>query len=285
MCCPNYNSARALAQFLTERGLRMHKKWGQNFLLDPVLRTQLVKILAPERGERVWEIGAGIGAMTALLVQNSDFLTVFEIDRGFVQTLRKLFDAHVRVIEGDVLQQWHAAAAQEQPACVLGNLPYNIAARFIGNTIESGYIFKRMVVTIQKEIGLRMTALPAQKWYSYFSVLCQWQYEVRVIRNVAPVCFWPRPHVVSQALVLTKRNAVPSCVDPALFLHVTKTLFSARRKTVRNNLLTWQKRMPGGAAVCVEELCARAGIDARARAEQLSIYDFITLSDTLRALL
>ena len=274
MKLPDYNAPSALAAVLDEHGFGMQKKFGQNFLINAHIRQELISALGLSAGDAVWEVGPGLGSMTSLLLEAGADLTVFEIDRGFVQLLTSYF------IEGDVLKTWKAEYQRHAPKAFFGNLPYNIAAKLIAATIEAECFFDRMVITVQKEVGLRMTATPGSADYSSFSVLCQWAYDVEPIRDIAPAAFWPKPNVESRALRFTKKQSPQPVRDARLFLSLVRGLFSSRRKTVKNNLSTilaarGKKMLPA------ESLLKAAEIDPAARAESLTVYDFIRLSDTL----
>ena len=279
---PDYNAPSALAAVLDEHGFGMQKKFGQNFLINAHIRQELVSALSLSAGDTVWEVGPGLGSMTSLLLETGADVTVFEIDRGFVQLLMSYFDSYhsFHLIEGDVLKTWKAHYQRYAPDAFFGNLPYNIAAKLIAATIEAECFFNRMVITVQKEVGLRMTAAPGSTDYSSFSVLCQWAYDVEPIRDIAPAAFWPKPNVESRALRFTKKRSPQPVRDTRLFLTLVRSLFSARRKTVKNNLNTLLAAR-GKKAPPAETLLKAAGIEPAARAEALTVYDFIRLSDTL----
>lgn len=281
---PDYNAPSALAAVLDEHGFGMQKKFGQNFLINAHIRQELVAALHLEPGESVWEVGPGLGSMTALLVQTGADVTVFEIDRGFARLVTSYFGGtdRFRLIEGDVLKTWRAEYERHTPSAFFGNLPYNIAAKLIAATIEAGAFFDRMVITVQKEVGLRMTAAPGSPDYSSFSVLCQWAYDVAVIRDIAPAAFWPKPNVDSRALILKRKHNPPPVHDAPLFLRLVRSLFAARRKTVKNNIAPVLASI-GKEMGCAESVLKAAGIDPFARAESLAVFDFIRLSDILSA--
>ncbi|MDE5798147.1 MAG: 16S rRNA (adenine(1518)-N(6)/adenine(1519)-N(6))-dimethyltransferase, partial [Treponemataceae bacterium] len=175
------------------------------------------------------------------------------------------------------LKTWKPYAdAQGLPDCFFGNLPYNIAAAIIGDTITAGIHFERCVVTVQKEVGQRMVAKPGTEDYSSFSVLCQWAYDVRTVLDLAGGNFWPKPNVVSRAVLLTKKADFPRCKNPRGFMRLLRALFAARRKTVRNNLLPF---VSGGD--CVDAALRQAGIAPTARAESLTIEQMLALSDAI----
>ena len=282
MKLPDYNAPSALAAVLDEHGFGMQKKFGQNFLINAHIRQELISALGFSAGDTVWEVGPGLGSMTSLLLEAGADLTVFEIDRGFVQLLTSYFGSYhsFHLIEGDVLKTWKAEYQRHAPKAFFGNLPYNIAAKLIAATIEAECFFDCMVITVQKEVGLRMTAAPGSADYSSFSLLCQWAYDVEPIRDIAPAAFWPKPNVESQALRFTKKQSPQPVRDARLFLSLVRGLFSARRKTVKNNLSAFLAAK-GKKTLSAESLLKVAEIDPAARAESLTIYDFIRLSDTL----
>ena len=277
---PDYNAPSALAAVLDEHGFGMQKKFGQNFLINAHIRQGLVSALGLSAGNTVWEVGPGLGSMTSLLLEAGTDVTVFEIDRGFVRLLTSYFGSNplFHLIEGDVLKTWKAEYTRQVPDAFFGNLPYNIAAKLIAATIEAECFFNRMVITVQKEVGLRMTAAPGSADYSSFSVLCQWAYDVEPIRDIAPAAFWPKPNVESRALRFIKKQSPQPVRDARLFLTLVRGLFGARRKTVKNNLSTLLAAR-GKKVLLAEALLKEASIDPAARAESLTVYDFIRLSD------
>lgn len=286
---PDYDSPAALKTFLEVRGMAMQKKFGQNFLVNGTSRQRLIDALELQEGQSVWEIGPGLGAMTAGLLTKKINLSVFEIDRGFISVLKDLFSEsdNFSIIEGDVLRTWKKAIELKGiPDRFFGNLPYNIAAVIIADTISAGVRFDRALFTIQKEVAQRMTAKPGTEDYSSFSVLCQWAYDVAPVMDLAPGCFWPRPNVTSRAVVLNKKEQWPQCDAPGVFLSLLRGLFSSRRKTVKNNFSAWLALSPylpqgGNPDDLARELLQTAGIDPASRAETFELQVFLRLADTV----
>lgn len=282
---PDYNAPSALSALLAEQGFSMQKKFGQNFLINEHIRSELVHALALSPADCVWEVGAGLGAITNLLLKTGADVTAFEIDRGFIRLLREYFNdsPHFTLIEGDVLKTWRTAYQRRKPSAFFGNLPYNIAAKIIADYIEAGCLFDRMVVTVQKEVGIRMSAAAGSADYSSFSVLCQRYYIIKPIRDIAPAAFWPKPRVESRALLLQKQEHPLQTKNNHVFLSIVRALFSARRKTIKNNLAAWLNAA-GKQNVCVEDILTQAELAPTVRAETLTVYDFIRLSDILSEL-
>ena len=280
---PDYNSPAELKKILEENGFSMQKKFGQNFLINQQARNKLIDALDVSNGTTVWEVGPGLGAMTNGLLEKGADLTVFEIDRGFISLISQFFKDYsekniFHIVEGDVLKTWYSQTenGNKLPLRFFGNLPYNIAATIIADTIEKGIRFERCVFTVQKEVAVRMAAKPGSEDYSSLSVLCNWAYDVKPLMDLSGSNFWPKPNVDSRAVVFTKKENFPNCTNPKLFIKLQRALFSSRRKTVRNNLAA----IAGGNEKAVFYL-EKAGIDPMLRAEVLSIEQMLKLSDVI----
>jgi 16S rRNA (adenine1518-N6/adenine1519-N6)-dimethyltransferase len=281
---PGYNSGTALRAFLERRGLAIRKKWGQHFLVNPRARAALVTALDIKSGESVWEIGPGLGAMTAPLLEQGARVRAFEVDSGFAAILNELFaDAAFTLIPGDVMKTWETH--DDGSSFLLGNLPYTIAAALMGNLIEKGRFFRRMVITVQKEVALRMAARPGGRDYSSISVLCASAYDIKPLLKLGAASFYPPPRVDSAALLFERRESDPM---PRLFVPLTRSLFMSRRKTIANNLehflpqsciLKNSGRRPlREAAAAALEQC---GIAPDERAEKLGFEAFAALARVL----
>ena len=279
---PDYNSPAELKQVLDANGFSMQKKFGQNFLINEDARRRLVDALELTEGMKVWEVGPGLGAMTNTILERGADLTVFEIDRGFASLISSFFEDYTkcgtfRIVEGDVMKTWKGQLKSAgQPDRFFGNLPYNIAATIIADTIENNVRFEKCVFTVQKEVAQRMCAKPGTADYSSFSALCQWAYDVKPLLDLAGGNFWPKPNVDSRAVVFTKKADFPCCKNPELFIKMQRALFSSRRKTVRNNLSQFLKNNDL-AVSCLE----KAGIDIMKRAEVLTLSELLHLSDVI----
>ncbi|MDR2542311.1 MAG: 16S rRNA (adenine(1518)-N(6)/adenine(1519)-N(6))-dimethyltransferase RsmA [Treponema sp.] len=290
----NYNSAAALSAFLEREGLGMLKKFGQNFLINPQIRQTLVETLGACSTDEVWEIGPGLGAMTALLLEKGLNVKTFEIDLGFIRVLKKMFsdNDNFNLIEGDVLKTWFSQyTSTVQPFSapfLLGNLPYNIAAALIANFIEKRCVFSRMVVTVQKEVALRMAASAGSKDYSSFSVLCASTYNVKPLMTITPSSFFPQPNVDSMGVLFEKKASVINGEQAEylpVFYPLVRSLFASRRKTVKNNLFSFLSSRKPLAKEATREICTvilnENGINENQRAENLELEAFFSLAKTI----
>jgi len=286
---PDYNSPAELGKFLESRGLGMRKKYGQNFLINPDIRQRLLDTLEISGGDTVWEIGPGLGAMTAGLLERGAAVCAFEIDPGFIAILKEIFGANEKfsLIEGDALKTWPAMSAGEN-TCLFGNLPYNIAAVLLADFIEKKRLFRKMVVTVQLETAQRLTAKPGTSDYSSLTVLCSAFYKINPLMIIRGASFYPAPRVDSRGL---RFDLLPEHKDPPdLFYTLTRSLFSSRRKTIQNNLLNFvsavimKKGSEKTAAELTEQVFRQSGICGGRRAETLETGEFILLALVLEEL-
>ncbi len=261
-----YDSPAAIKTFLEAEGLAMSKRFGQNFLVDPNAREKLYSALGTTEPVHVWEIGPGIGAMTALLLERGHRVTAFEIDHGFARILRGLFGDNPRfsLVEGDFLKTWKGALS-DKPDIIFGNLPYNVALAIIADLLENKGVPRRMIFTVQKEAARRIASGPGTKDYSAFSVLCASVCRTKILYDIGASAFWPRPRVTSSVVSLSPRPDPIAADDRSGFSRFVRSAFSSRRKTLRNNV----QAMDNDFAANFDETLERLGIQADIRAEAL----------------
>ena len=270
----NFDSPADIRALLEERGLALKKRWGQNFLVNRGARQRLVEILAPRPQETVWEIGPGLGAMTELLAATAARVLAFEVDRGLCRFLEERLRGlpSITLVPGDFLETWRdTVQRQGAPDRILGNLPYSTASLMIADIIESGLRPARMVFTVQRELANRMASPPGRKSYSSFTVLCQACFNVADRGDLRPGSFYPAPDVMSSIVEMTAAAGAPSGDELKTLSALARSLFSSRRKTIRNNVKDGPLR----------EALREEGIDQGLRAEQLPPSAFARLSRRL----
>ena len=277
----NYHSPNEIRALLAERGLTLKKRWGQNFLISKDVLEKIVGYIRPMEGKWLWEIGPGLGALTRRLVDAGARLTLYEIDWGMISWLGEAFTGeNIDIVQGDVLKTWKEVLQKEGPPDVVcGNLPYSSASAIILAFILEGFIPKRSVYTVQRELAQRMTAPAGSKNYSSFSVLVQSFYAVKEKTDVAPGSFYPAPDVTSTILSLEPAASPPADEYRPLFFSIVRDAFRSRRKKLVNNL-----RAGVGTAISHDALPAaleEVSISENARAEELSPGDFMKLAASL----
>ncbi|MBT3276184.1 MAG: ribosomal RNA small subunit methyltransferase A [Spirochaetales bacterium] len=241
----DYDSPIALKSLLESRGLTVKKRFGQNFLINKGARTKIIDSLGIKTGDRVWEIGPGVGSLTHKLVEKEIQLTVFEIDRGFVRVLEDLFEGKsgLKIVTGDFIHTWKQVVEMSGlPDIIVGNLPYSSAAAIILSLTEGEISPRKLVCTVQKESAQRMTAREGSADYSSFSVLCSLIWNIRSLGDLKGGSFYPPPKVKSTVLELLP-SGEELLVSRAVLLKVVRELFAGRRKTIRNNVIMFAKKI------------------------------------------
>lgn len=274
------DSPARIRAFLTERGIALKKRWGQNFMIERRARERVVDAAELTDREPVWEVGPGLGGITALLLERGARVTVFEVDHGLIRVLTDRFAGAITVVEGDAVK---TLPAQEQgPDRFVGNLPYRSAAAIMTALLETDHLLgslKRIVVTVQREMARRMVAVPGTADYSPFSVLCAITTRASLGGDLSAGNFYPAPDVVSSIVVL-----VPVPVDPLIRRHASVTarsLFSQRRKKISNNVPILARGLDVPVEV-VRDALQRAGINSSERAERLPPEAFLEIARELR---
>lgn len=270
---------KAVKAILAEHGLRVKKSLGQNFLIDPRFIDRIVAAAAVAPGDKVLEIGPGIGGLTESLLAAGGLVVAVEVDRELVavlaQTLAPWGD-QVQIVHADALKTDLAALLQGSTnRKAVANLPYYITTPLILRLLERELGLSVIVVMVQREVADRMLAAPGGKDFGAFSVAVQYRAEVELVMHVPRTVFFPAPQVDSAVLRLTPRPFPVTPRDEAVFVRVVRAAFNQRRKTIRKAL---QAIFPPSA---VDAALAQADIDGALRAEALSIAAFVRLSDQL----
>jgi 16S rRNA (adenine1518-N6/adenine1519-N6)-dimethyltransferase len=254
-------------------GHRARRRFSQNFLHDAHYIERIAAAIDPRPGERIVEIGPGLGALTAPLVSRAGAITAVEIDRDLAARLRSRFTPlQLDLIEGDALAlDWEAlAAADARPLRVVGNLPYHISTPLLFVLLPIAPRVRDQHFMLQKEVVDRMVADPGGRDYGRLSVMLQFRYRVTRLFIVPAGAFAPAPQVSSAIVRLVPRrlDELPS-IDAEAFGRVVMAAFGQRRKTLRNAL-----------ADLLDEAAIRAcGIDPGARAETLPVEAFVALAE------
>jgi 16S rRNA (adenine1518-N6/adenine1519-N6)-dimethyltransferase len=267
-------------------GITLTKSLGQNLLTDRNTVTKIADIAAPDGTGHIVEIGPGFGALTAALAIRAEKVTAVEIDARLMPLLSEVLDgaggvkgaetAGITVINEDFMDFDLSRIAGKWSAA--GNLPYYITTPIIMKLVESKNPPERMTFMTQKEAADRITATPGSKIYGAVSVLVGYRCTTEYAMDVSREVFLPKPNVDSAVIVLTRdAQRYPAPKDEALFINVVKTGFGQRRKMLRNPLSQIVSDK--------EKLSAafrNAGVAETARAETLSVEEFIALSDAIK---
>jgi 16S rRNA (adenine1518-N6/adenine1519-N6)-dimethyltransferase len=248
---------------------RPRKRFSQNFLTDQAVIASIVHAIGPRPGERLVEIGPGLGALTRPLAALVQPLHVVEIDRELAAKLRRDFDPAVLIVhEADALAFDFASLGRGLR--VVGNFPYHISTPLLFHLRESAHALRDIHAMLQKEVVERIVAKPGSSEYGRLSVMLQYRFEVEVLLDVPSTAFRPEPKVDSAVMRMTPRgSAALRARDERVLEDTVAAAFAHRRKTLRNTL---------GKLLSAPEF-ADVGVDPQARAQTLSVDDFVRIAN------
>lgn len=247
------------------------KRFGQHFLHDEGVIEAIVRAIVPGRDDNMVEIGPGMSALTGPLLDRLDHLTVIEIDRDLAARLGNLYPSdRLSVLQGDALEvDFRTLGTQLR---VVGNLPYNISSPLLFHLAEYADLVLDQHFMLQREVVDRMTAQPSTADYGRLSVMLQARYRMYKLFDVDPEAFDPPPRVMSSVVRMVPLPADRlKPVSQAAFASLVTRSFGQRRKMLRRVLSDWMPLIDWD----------RAGVNPASRAEELSVAQFIALSDLL----
>jgi len=250
------------------------KRFGQNFLVDQQIIAQIVSAINPKAEDNLIEIGPGMAAITEHLITHCPAMSVLELDRDLVAFLQQKF-AHNKqftVHSGDALKTDFTQFHQGRELRLVGNLPYNISTPLLFHLLDVGHLIKDMHFMLQREVVDRIGAAPGTKAYGRLSVMIQYYCRVSPLIPVPPESFRPAPKVQSAVVRLKPHKTLPAvCHNEILLSQIVSQCFQQRRKTLRNGLRAYAQHLDNVAEV----------IDLSRRAEQLSVAEFVTLTNSI----
>ncbi|WP_345794525.1 16S rRNA (adenine(1518)-N(6)/adenine(1519)-N(6))-dimethyltransferase RsmA [Thauera sp. JM12B12] len=264
-------------------GHRARKRFGQNFLSDPNIIRKIIDGIRPQPGELMVEIGPGLGAMTAPLIERLGHLHVVEIDRDLIARLHERYTpAQITVHEGDALKfdfgslcgdegGGEGGGGQGGPRLrIVGNLPYNISTPILFHLAGFADQVKDMTFMLQKEVVMRMVAEPGTEEYGRLSVMLQYRFRMGRLFDVPPGAFRPAPKVMSS---IVRMAPLPTdqlgAKDEELLGRIVTAAFGQRRKTLRNTLRAFLDEADFDAL----------HIDPGLRGEKLSVAQYVAIAN------
>jgi 16S rRNA (adenine1518-N6/adenine1519-N6)-dimethyltransferase len=262
-----------LREVIARHGIAARRRLGQNFLLDLNLTGRIARAAGPLAETNVIEVGAGPGGLTrALLAEGAARVVAIERDprcRAALGELAAAFPGRLEVVSADALDLDLAALAPA-PRKIVANLPYNIATVLLLGWLDQIRAFDGLTLMFQREVALRLTAVPRTKSYGRLSVLTQWVAEARILFDVPARAFVPPPKVTSSIVAIAPRPEPLAPAAKPILERVAAAAFNQRRKMLRSSL--------EALGLPVENLLARAGVAPTARAEELTVAEFCALA-------
>jgi 16S rRNA (adenine1518-N6/adenine1519-N6)-dimethyltransferase len=281
------HSRPAIRDLLDSASLAPRRDLGQNFVADPNTVRRIAALARVGPGDRVVEIGAGLGSLTLALADTAASITAIEVDRGVVPILRQVVADrdNVVVVEADAMTlDWSTflasgeispdqiSTAEISPAGIstwvlVANLPYNVATPLICDLLDDVPVIERMLVMVQREAAERFAALPRTPAYGAVSVKTAYWGHAMIVGHVPASVFVPRPNVESALVEITRRQ--PPATEPGPLFDLVRAGFGQRRKMLRRSL----------AGIVAPETFEAAGIPPTARPEELDVEAWCRLTD------
>jgi 16S rRNA (adenine1518-N6/adenine1519-N6)-dimethyltransferase len=273
---------------LRASGLSPKKSFGQNFLTSESVVRAIAAVCVPHaerKDARVVELGAGLGALTAALMERAGHVTAVERDRDLIPVLARIMQDEIAggrltIAEADaqsfdVKTALNGETGGDGPRVLCGNLPYQITGQLLRLAIANAEHLDRAVFMVQAEVADRLVASPGTKEYGALTVFVRASFDVELRMRVSPGSFYPSPGVSSAVVVLVPTRP-PRAIETDHFRALVKGAFSMRRKTLRN---AWRACVPE--AGLLERLAREANVSLDARGETLDVDAFARLARLL----
>ncbi len=245
------------------------KRFGQNFLHDQNIINKIISSFNPKPEQVILEIGPGMGALTEKLLAKINHLYLVEIDKDLAEVLTSKYQQQITLFNYDILKfnldSINPSAGNK--IRIIGNLPYNISTPILFHLFKSIELISDMSFMLQLEVVDRMIAEPNTKEYGRLSVMTQYYCDVNKLFTIPNTAFRPAPKVKSAIVQLIPKKT-DNTVNVQLFADIVKDAFNQRRKTITNSLNRFVNA----------DLLKKLNIDPKARAENLSLQDFIAIS-------
>jgi len=256
-------SRRDISEQLERIGRSPSRALGQNFVADPNTVRRIASLAGVGEGDRVVEIGAGLGSLTIALADTGADVTAVEIDRHLVPLLRENVEPRgARVVEGDAMALDWTALLGDDAWVLVANLPYNIATPLVADLLDGVPQIRRMLVMVQLEVGERLAAQVGDDAYGAVSVKVAYWAAARVVGKVPPTVFVPQPNVDSGLVAIERRADGPATSAPyEVLFSLVRQGFGQRRKMLRRSL----------AGVVSADAFECAGVRPEARPEELDV--------------
>lgn len=277
-------SSATTNSIIKENHFNIKKKFGQNFLIDQNILTNIVEASEINDSVNVIEIGPGLGSLTEHLAAKAHKVLCYEIDAELIPILKNNLQSfnnitiiNQDVLKSDVVKDIQTVFNDNRSVYLVANLPYYITTPIILGLLEKTNLICRYVMMMQNEVALRICSKPDVKDYNALSIAIQYRATAKKVMDVSANVFVPKPMVDSAVIRLDLYDEMPyKACNEAFFFSLIRKAFTQRRKTLANNLAdeVFSKEQ-------IYQLLEQLGISKNARSECLSVADFVRLSDLM----
>lgn len=260
-----------------EMNFQFKKKYGQNFLRDETIPSRIVSSSEIPSNTLIVEIGPGAGILTKQLSFVAQQVVAYEVDKELKPVLDEYLKdcKNVEVIYDDFLNrelEEDLKGYSYDSIYVIANLPYYITTPILMKLINTNVVIEKIVIMVQKEVGDRFCAKIGSKAYGSITVYLNYYFEIKKLFDVSRDCFVPKPNVDSVILSLTRKKEFPFVSDFALFTRLVRDSFQFKRKTLMNNLRSYD-------ASIIKSILESHHYPLNVRAEQLPLEVFVEISE------
>ncbi len=273
-----------LRSILARHGFTFKKAFGQNFLTDTSLLSEIVEKAGVTESDTVLEIGPGAGALTSELAKRAKKVVAYEIDQKLKPVLEDMLEgsSNVEIVFKDVMKESIVDLENnlKDKYILVANLPYYITTPIVMRFIEEAKNVKAMVIMVQEEVAYRFSAKESTADYGAITVGINLKGHAEIVLKVGREKFTPAPNVDSAVVKITIDDKKYSSIDKLAVRSVVRTAFSSRRKMLANNLINTYKISRETA----EKALNGANISLTSRGENLSVDDFIRLTENLSSI-
>ena len=262
---------RTEARGLLDRfGIRPKRSLGQNFVVEPNTVRRIAELAGVGLGDRVVEVGPGLGALTLALLETGAEVTAVEIDEVLVDVLEEVAGDHgsLRIVHADAMGVDWESLLGAGPWTLVSNLPYNVSVPLVCDLLDDVPAIVRLVVMVQLEVADRLVASPGDDAYGLPSVKVAYHAEARKVGRVPPSVFLPRPRVDSALVDVVRRPEPLVAADPEVLFRLVRAGFAHRRKMLRGALR----------GIVDEAGLIAAGVDPTLRAEDLDLAQWAAIA-------
>lgn len=276
------SSHRKTKEVVDKHGFKFSKSLGQNFLIDDNVIDKILDGARLSEGDKIIEVGPGIGTLTREMGKVADKVVAIEIDKTLIPILKDTLGEfeNIEVVNQDILKVDVQGLVNEKlsggPVKLVANLPYYITTPIVMKFLEEDIPVTDIVVMVQKEVADRMNAGPGTKDYGALSIAVQYYCDTEIVAKAPRHMFIPQPNVDSTVIGLHVREEKKYKVDSEeVFFKTVKAAFGQRRKTLLNALGTLGFLDKDE----IREVLQEANIDEKRRGETLSIEEFANLAN------
>lgn len=277
------NTLETTKRIMRTNSIFAKKSFGQNFLIDDNILKNIVESADVTKEDTVIEIGPGLGNLTHYILEKNANVIAFEIDTDMIDILNDRFDhSNLEIVNKDILKVDLREYIKDKKVKIIANLPYYITTPIIFKLLEYRENIYSITIMIQKEVAERIVSVPHSKDYGVLTINTNYMADVKKMFNVPNTSFIPAPKVTSSVVQIVpnrQKELELGIKDDEIFKDLVKKSFSARRKKLSNSLQN--SGLKNMTKQDIEDMINQVGLGENCRAEELTIQDYVKMSNII----